>query len=807
MKRPILVLVLALALAALLWQVDALFDKDREDPSDLLPPGAEGSEEPEAPPGLVDLPLSDTAPPSLVRQEVATTPASLDAAAETGSLLLRTLLPDGTPVPAVSLFLSHGRSPRLGHGTTEHVTDEEGEARVAGLPSGEVRIHSPRGAWKNVEVIAGEETEVTIELRDVVDVHGIVRDPAGRPVAGADVWVASWRRDWLGTRRVARTRADGTFAVRYVSTNRSLGATAEGFAKSELTDLELVDTETSPVEIELVLAAGGGNLRGTVRDPEGRPVAHALVAVGESPTDQQMRNDTSIEESWGARVETTDESGSFAFTGLDAGLLPVHVAAPAFPVYEGEVEILAGETAHHDVPLAPGMAVRGVVTNAEGEPLPDALVLALDAPFVDPFPTQGPTDKGAPFHRPATRSDEGGVYRLDFLPPGDVHLYVSKGTSYWDDGNFVGVIQKSLHGEVGETLVWNPILSVGHFIRGRVLYADGTPMEEVFVTATDSDERRYTEDTEEPGEFVIPGLENRPYTVSVQLWDAPDEALPLVQEDVWPSNADLVLTANYSKEVEEEGRASIRIDDRADRITGRGAVVFAHEGGWYFTGEEDGVFSTTLPAGRYQARALAGDTVVGVGEWFDLAAGEERDVGTIRTRPVASLVVTVSRPPELADGRVRAKVLADGRDRFGGVEFPAGVDELVFDDLLEGPVEVVVWGDGVARESRAVEVQGAAPTPVHFPLRAAIRASIHVASTDSEPLGRVTVTVRRPNGDAYEEFVFRSRHGIQMPLEVDVTVPLGRFQVEVATSTGRTASGELVVTSLGEDVSLSLVLE
>ena len=67
------------------------------------------------------------------------------------------------------------------------------------------------------------------------------------------------------------------------------------------------------------------------------------------------------------------------------------------------------------------------------------------------------------------------------------------------------------------------------------------------------------------------------------------------------------------------------IADVANRIEGKGAVLFAHEAGWYHPDEKDGVFSSRLPPGRYQARAMSGDDVVGISEWFDLVAGEERE--------------------------------------------------------------------------------------------------------------------------------------------------------------------------------------
>jgi len=293
----------------------------------------------------------------------------------------------------------------------------------------------------------------------------------------------------------------------------------------------------------------------------------------------------------------------------------------------------------------------------------------------------------------------------------------------------------------------------------------------------------------------------------VQYWDAPDDARPLEQEDVWPSDAELLLTASFSKAVQKRGEVSVRVDDAADRIAGTGGVMFSYDGGGYFSEEEDGVFRAELPPGRYQARVLEGDTLVGYSDWFELGAGEERDLGTIRTRHPASLVIALDCPPALADKFMWARVARDEQERVEERKFPADANELTIEGLLEGSAVVEVWGNDVARERQAVELLGNTPTSVRFSLQPAGHATIHVESAVTEGFGRLIITVRRETGELYHEVAFRERWGAELPFDFGVSTPTGRYPVEVTTTSGLTARGELVMTSLTEPTSLTLVLE
>lgn len=742
--------------------------------------------------------------------------ASEDAGDGAGTLVVLTRR-DEHPVADVAFAVLDATRGALVHRAR---TDERGRAELAPMAPGTYTVLTLRGPSKEVTVNAGETAEVALEFRRTLTVHGVVTTPDGRPVAGADVLVLSWRKDWLGTERAARTDADGRFEVPHVDARRSLGAVARGFGPAPPVDLELAELELdadgrAKAPLTLALEALGGEVVGVVTDPRGVPVVGARVAVGAVSDEYEMRNDTTTAESYGAHVAETDGAGRYALAGLPPGAAPVAVSADGFPIARASVDVVAGATATCDVALVTGLHVEGTVTvAAEGRDASGALVIALDAPFHDPFPSQGPTDRGAPFPRPRTRAAADGTYRLGPLPPGEVHLYAAKGTTSWDDrrGEFLGTAQVSMTGSDGDALTWNPTLSVGLRIHGRVTYADGTPLGNVFVSArTGEPEERggRTEHAGEDGVFSISGLEDRDYTVHVQLWDAPAASRPLEQGGVRPSEAPLLLVADYSPAPKEApGVVKVRLVDDANRVVGKGAVMFEYDRGRYYSDSRsgDGVFTAELPPGRYRPVAVSGDLDVGYGPEFTLAAGERRDLDDLRTFTPASLHVACERGAL----DVELAVYLEGAGSFRSNHYSrleAAASELTFDDLPPGPYLLVAWGMGVAHSSREVALEAGVTTTARLTLDQGVHRELRVAGPLAPGWGRVEITVRdAATGSLRARQRYEERWVGANPIVYELMLPLGRFQVDARTEGGRSASATLEVTVLAAAEPLTLTL-
>jgi RNA polymerase sigma-70 factor (ECF subfamily) len=485
----------------------------------------------------------DLAPVGGDERAAAAAPRAKDAPAaepvpETGSLVVHVVWHDGEPAPDVGIDfrLSHLGGPNTG--VARAVSDSLGIARADGLPTGELLLKSDRGGTQKAEVVAGSEREVRFALAKGVDVEGQVVDGTGRAVPGAEIWLTNGYSDWQGGRVVARADAGGSFRLRSVPPQQSLGAIAQDRAPSELVDLELLDTTRSPVRVELVLREEGGGLAGRVLGPDGAGVPAAWVSVGATNRFNNMRAGGGFMETWSPRTAQTDAEGHFAFAGLPLGELAVQARAGGFPIWKGKTLVQARETAELSIELRPGAVVEGTVREADGRPSAGAIVRAFDEPLDESFIQGGQFDFESAFGYPSTAADEAGRFRLAELPPGTLHLYAHRPQARRrHDAPLVPFVRdhEVLQASDGERLAWDPVLDPGHVLRGVVLHRDAAPMGGVFVSARNAHSAaRQSMVTDSEGRFAFVNMELAPYALEVQLWSPPPGAEPLRADEVWP---------------------------------------------------------------------------------------------------------------------------------------------------------------------------------------------------------------------------------------------------------------------------------
>ncbi len=264
--------------------------------------------------------------------------------------------------------------------------------------------------------------ELALVLLRPVLVAGTVVDPAGLPVAGAEVTkelegveailAMQGRRDWP----VARSDDQGAFRLEGMPPGAgSIMAKKDGFAPSAGFSLELGEGEQ---KLDLVLTLRrGGTISGEVFDAEGKPATGSMVIL-QMPTLQQRR------------FTNTDARGTFAESGLEPGTWQVQ----AFPGIESlqsengealdQAKLLAvlkmttvtleDEELEHVVlgaPPADPVRVHGRVTLG-GEPVPGALLSFVPA-------------DGAGLDKLKLKTlDAQGRYELQLDAPGDYLLTV-----------------------------------------------------------------------------------------------------------------------------------------------------------------------------------------------------------------------------------------------------------------------------------------------------------------------------------------------------------------------------------------------
>jgi protocatechuate 3,4-dioxygenase beta subunit len=204
----------------------------------------------------------------------------------------------GTPAAGSSPTVSMGSVPS---GMTMMMSAKYGDTRGYGnMAPGTYLVEGadrPLGlAGRQVVKVTNADVDVTISLRPEIVIGGTVRS-AGKPVT-LDGMRVSLDCGELADRTEAAVRADGTFSIRRVQPvvcSVRAAAPAGSYVKAiQLGEQALsnpaFDAGKSAGELAITLGTDGGMLAGTVVDPQGAPVADAVVAAAPSGTMRDWRD-------------------------------------------------------------------------------------------------------------------------------------------------------------------------------------------------------------------------------------------------------------------------------------------------------------------------------------------------------------------------------------------------------------------------------------------------------------------------------------------------------------------------------------
>jgi hypothetical protein len=496
-------------------------------------------------------------------------------------------------------------------------TDAAGVARIAGIPEGEVDLRADATRWigeeDSAEVEAGKEVQVVLALGPGVPFSGrVVSLETGRPLADVEVVVQASRTpgDVAPHHRQPyareRTGADGGFTVGGVPERETatVEASADGYATTTA-DVTVRDGKATPDPVTIRLEPGG-EIRGVVRDPEGRSVSDALVFVFPTTMTGLLSNPrrttltqsgegdevpfvvstdanggylarrlpldveyAAVAEADGfsrskivrglnltreARLATADlgllapatlivrlvdpegrpvtedalvqlggdvpadrkrrpdAGNAYHFRVAVAGELSVLVEAPSFRRSWSKAVVAEGTSVEHVVRLDPGAAIEGVVVDEAGKPVAGALVSGHVVDGDDPSP-DGWTSVSILGDK-WTESDAEGRFALRGLPPGDVRVSASSG------GGTKGRQQShaiTVHAPAeGVRVVVVRQASVAF----RLVSPDGRPYEDDQITVTwwrrgDFDSLDVSYLPGEGGRFVIDALEEGPLEIQI----------------------------------------------------------------------------------------------------------------------------------------------------------------------------------------------------------------------------------------------------------------------------------------------------
>jgi protocatechuate 3,4-dioxygenase beta subunit len=245
----------------------------------------------------------------------------------------------------------------------------------------------------------------TLLLDRAATLAGLVVDPAGAPVSGAELWATSRTELWPGGWPRAWTDSQGRFRFTHLPA-RAAGvvlASRDGYRSSETAIVTPAPGEAAR-PLRLVLEPGEAVAVGRMVGPGGAPLEGVSVRLVGGSANRRTRS---------------DPDGRFRFAALAPGSYRLLAELPGFgPV---ERELVAGPQADWGtLELEPAVTLAGRVTDGDGRPLERALVFLV------------PARKGVPhFDRTAAvRTDADGRFRFADLTRGERYAVAVTLTGY-----------------------------------------------------------------------------------------------------------------------------------------------------------------------------------------------------------------------------------------------------------------------------------------------------------------------------------------------------------------------------------------
>lgn len=368
------------------------------------------------------------------------------------------------------------------------LTDAEGRAELRLSARDELRTLSVAAVspatrlFCEAAVVAPDEAELVLSGTAwflPCTLRGVVRDPAGVPIAGARISFNGWH--------AATSDGDGRYALPIGTGTdlRPLLASAPGY-REELVEIAVQD-DAREHELDLVLEPAA-TITGHVRDAQGRALAGVAVKAS------------------GSFVKhVSDADGGFVIDHLEPRTSHrIEAESPG----AGRAAQIARAGDVIELVLRPGLRIAGRVRDAQGRPIAGAAIGMYRS-------TSGVVVKAW--------SARDGAFTLEDLEPGALELVVSR------RGWARTLLALELSGDRDDLLV---DLERGRTVRGRVLDEDGAPLAgvNVFVNlAREVDARTVggSQQSDTEGRFAFANLPAEPCTIHARAagWQSASQAL------------------------------------------------------------------------------------------------------------------------------------------------------------------------------------------------------------------------------------------------------------------------------------------
>jgi protocatechuate 3,4-dioxygenase beta subunit len=602
------------------------------------------------------------------------------------------------------------------------VEDETGRFRLDDLRAGTIDLAVSADGYlpalvEDLSVAEGETRRgVIVRMQRGGVVRGIVLDPDGEPVVGAQVLALDSGAQLSSRRRRARNRAglgmgdeippgalglaagigivgdasvlsatDGTFELTGIAEGPlRVAATHRDYAGSELVELELEGAATID-DVQVVMREGGA-LFGRVTDRFGRPVSGANLIVG-SP--EELAGDSPS--SGGAHDARTDANGDYRIEHVSGGtyfvlLLRDDAAASLMSIFGtlqvDLVTIPEGEEVRQDIVdrSAAACRVHGTVTSS-GAPVEGGMIFAVALE----------TDSLLGLDVKVAAISPDGAYSFPGLAPGEYAWTIGgRGPDVYVDVEVpdlpehrldVSLPEGGLHGVVLDDLSGEPVARAEVLL--RALGAPDMPDGLLAQLLLDEQERDPSEYTDRDGGFGFGRLAGGEYQLLVHppRWgDGADRYAPsdpvrvVVHDGVVERGLEVRLSPTLvlaGRVVDPDGAPVPRALVSA-RLAGGESVRPART-----SADEEGAFELrSLRPGTYVVTASADGFAPAIAAGIDLSGGGRDDLVLALVRGVRVRALVLAPDGSPAAGALGRLLPADG---------PAAIDpEAELEGLFRG---------------------------------------------------------------------------------------------------------------------------
>lgn len=368
--------------------------------------------------------------------------------------------PEGKPVPGCRVMLG-GKAARLMQAETR--SDAAGRFELPGLPAEPILLRSVHRAfaedWRELDLEVGDQLELRIELKQGLELHGQVVDPAGRPIAGAAL---DQNEEFLDP---VLSAADGSFRLPGVS----LDYPPQVYCRRQGYGTAVAAPGSEPSRALRIVLHPAAAVHGRVRTLDGTTPAQVYVAFAACHED---RTPLPFFDWLPAEV---DGEGQYRCADLHPlRRYWVFARAPGFGTRVHVLPNLVGAGEDRQLPdiiLEPEASIAGRITDAEGVARA-GVRLSLRGINADHLAWLGPGDprEGArpPYLMPrGMQSDAEGVFRWTGLGAGEYRLTAYPPSAPMGITQTVPLVEgeqkRGLRIEVGS----------GLSIRGVLRYPDG----------------------------------------------------------------------------------------------------------------------------------------------------------------------------------------------------------------------------------------------------------------------------------------------------------------------------------------------